>query len=738
MNIIHLISGGDVGGAKTHVLSLLAGLKETEKVRLVCFTEGDFAREARELGIDTTIVRCGVMAAVKTVADIVQEHEAQVIHCHGARANMIGVLLKSMVKTPVLTTVHSDYRLDYLGRPVGRLTYGTINTIALRFMDFYVGVSDPMAELLISRGFDPQRIEAIYNGVDFAPRYPQMSREDFLRSAGMEDCESCVVFGIAARLSAVKDVATLIRGFGLAAQKSKNIRLLIAGDGEERDMLQKLAEQCCPEGSYAFCGWVSDMDSFYNALDVNTLTSLSETFPYALTEGARMHCATIASNVGGVPRLIEDGVCGLLFEPRDYGKLAEHIIALAEDDILRQQLGEALYLKASRKFSVEATVLRQKEIYETVLRKQERKGKKRDGIMICGAYGRDNAGDDAILESIVSQMRNLDPDIPMYVLTRKPRQTAMRYRIGTVHTFAFGKFCRTCKKTKLYINGGGSLIQDVTSSRSLWYYLMNIKAARKKGNKVLMYGCGIGPVTKKGNRRRAGRVIDKFSDIITLREDLSLRELQDMGVKKPEMKITADPAILLESAKDTVVDRVLTKLGLEPNEAYAVLAPRPWKGVERKEEDFAAAARYLQQKHGLRPVFLAMEPNRDMEICRKIAAMVGSNALCVAAPKESQLLIGILRRAKLVSAMRLHALIFAAGVGTPLMGVAYDPKVTGFMDYIGKPGCLQLDSLTADALVDAVEDALSGSFDYKEMAKRLRALAEENKAAAGRLLEETK
>lgn len=738
MNIIHLISGGDVGGAKTHVLSLLAGLKETENVRLVCFMEGDFAKEARELGIATTIVSCGVLAAVKTVADIVREHKAQVIHCHGARANMIGVMLRNMVKAPVLTTVHSDYRLDYLGRPLGRLTFGTINTVALRFMDYYVGVSDPMAELLIGRGFDPQRIEAIYNGVDFTPRYPKMEREAYLRSVGLADCENCVVYGIAARLSAVKDVATLIRGFGLAAQKYDNIRLLIAGDGEERDMLEKLAAQCCPEGTYAFCGWVSDMDSFYNALDVNTLTSLSETFPYALTEGARMHCATIASNVGGVPRLIEDGVCGFLFEPRDHEKLAEHICALAEDDALRQQLGEALYLKASRKFSVEATVLRQKEIYETVLRKQERKGKKRDGVMICGAYGRDNAGDDAILESIVGQMRNLDPDIPMYVLTRKPRETAMRYRIGTVHTFAFGKFCRTCKKTELYINGGGSLIQDVTSSRSLWYYLMNIKAAKKKGNKVLMYGCGIGPVTRVGNRRLAGRIIDKYSDIITLREDLSLRELQDMGVKRPEMKITADPAILLKPAKESVVDRALKKMGLEPNEAYAVLAPRPWKGVETKADAFVAAARYLQQAHSLRPVFLAMEPNRDMEICQKVAAMVGGDAVCVAAPKESQVLIGILERARLVAAMRLHALIFAAGVGTPLVGVAYDPKVTGFMDYIGKPKCLQLDSLNSDALVGAVEDALTGTFDHAQMARRLRDLAGENEAAARRLLEEAK
>ena len=80
-----------------------------------------------------------------------------------------------------------------------------------------------------------------------------------------------------------------------------------------KELLEKLAADTCPPGSVVFAGWVTDMDSFYHALDVNTLTSISETFPYAITEGARMRCATIASNVGGIPYIIEHGVTGLLF-----------------------------------------------------------------------------------------------------------------------------------------------------------------------------------------------------------------------------------------------------------------------------------------------------------------------------------------------------------------------------------------------------------------------------------------
>lgn len=129
---------------------------------------------------------------------------------------MMGALLRRSTGLPVVTTVHSDYRLDYLGRPLSRLTYGTINTIALRRLDYRIGVSDAMTDLLIKRGFDPDRLFTIYNGIDFTPRTPALSREEYFRSVGLEADGDSVVVGIAARLNPVKDIATLVRGFAKA------------------------------------------------------------------------------------------------------------------------------------------------------------------------------------------------------------------------------------------------------------------------------------------------------------------------------------------------------------------------------------------------------------------------------------------------------------------------------------------------------------------------------------------
>lgn len=666
MKVITLISGGDIGGAKTHVLSLLHGLGKTEQVRLVCFREGEFAEDARKLGIDTCVMEVSVGAAIGRLTQMIREEGFQIIHCHGARANLTGAILRRKVRVPIVTTVHSDYRLDYLGRPLHRLTYGTINTIALRMFDYHIGVSDAMAQLLISRGFDPQTMFAIYNGIDFTPVTPKLGREDYLRSVGLEVRDDTVVFGIAARLDPVKDMPTLIRGFSIAVKDHPNIRLLIAGEGEQRQMLEALAAQTCPQGTVVFAGWVTDMDSFYHALDVNTLTSISETFPYAITEGARMRCATIASNVGGIPYIIEHGVTGLLFEPQNAEALGACMTRLAESRAMREQLGENLYEKASHEFSIDATVGKQIEIYQTILRRTAQPKKKKSGVLICGAYGKGNAGDDAILKAILAQLKAIDRDMPIYVMSHDPAQTRLCYHVGSVHVFDPFAFWPLMRKAKLFVSGGGSLIQNETSTRSLNYYLTTIRMAHAAGCRVMMYGCGIGPVSGEANRRHTARILNRCVDRITLREDLSRRELADMGVTKPKITVTADPALLLQPASGGAVDSYFLSNDLDPDGKYAMFVLRPWKNLSQHLQAIVDTADYVNKTYGLTPVFVALEPTRDLEINRTAASMLTCRTVVLPAPRDEQLTIGMMQKMRVIVSMRLHALIFASSVARRL------------------------------------------------------------------------
>ena len=705
MKVLHLISGGDTGGAKTHVHSLLAGLTGRIQVKMVCFTEGPFVQEARELGIDTQVFPGrNFFANLKKLARMVQDEGFDLIHSHGARGNMMAAFLARKTGLPTVSTVHSDYRLDYLGRPLSRLTYGTINTIALRKLDYRIGVSDAMVDLLIDRNFNPEKLFAIYNGLDFTPRTPAQGRAEYLRSVGLEADENTVVAGIAARLNPVKDIATLIRGFAQAHQDCPNLRLLIAGDGEEMANLKALAQELGVAKEVCFAGWISDTDSFYNALDINTLTSISETFPYALTEGARAGLPTISSKVGGVSYLIDHGANGFLFPPGDDKALASHLLTLARDPALRKTMGQRLYEKAKREFSIEATIQRQMEIYEAILR-YETKG--RDRVVICGAYGRGNAGDDAILLAILTELRAIDPDLSFQVFSRNPLETRKTYRVNAFYIFHFWKALLYFKRAKFFINGGGSLMQDVTSYRSLWFYLWTLAAAKKLGCPVIMYGCGIGPIRNSGNRARAAKVMNRYVDAITLRDPDSRKELEVLGVTEPKIALSADTTISLSAAPDDVVDGILESRGIPAKGNYIGFILRPWPSFEEKSKDIAAAADYVYQTYGLTPVFFPIEPRLDVAAAQRVTSRMTVPYYELTEPYTAAQTIGILARMKVVVSMRLHGLIFSAGQGVPLVGIVYDQKVSSFLSYIGQDLYEDLGHLTAEKLKALIDGAVS-------------------------------
>lgn len=738
MKVIHLISGGDTGGAKTHVYSLLRYLNQIIDVQLVCFKSGSFAEGAEELGIPTRVLDTGFFHSLHILSNEIRSGNYDLVHCHGAKANLMGALLRLRLKIPVISTVHSDYRLDYLGRPLANLTYGTLNKISLRHLDYRVCVSDPIRQRLIDRGYEPNRLFSIYNGLDFSHKIPKTDRKAYFESFGYSVTDDDIIAGIAARLDPVKDIPTLLRAVAQARKACPNLRLAIAGEGNERMNLKALAQELGIAEHVFFLGWITDLDSFYGALDINTLTSLSETFPYALTEGARAHLATVASDVGGVPVLIQNEVTGLLFEPGDVRMLAACLARFGLDADYRKRMGDALYEYGRRNFSEEATGLRQLEIYNAIFRMERYHHGTRDGVLICGAYGFGNAGDDAILEAIIAEMRRIDPNMPLTVLSRRPRETRHLYGINAEYSFHLLRMHRVMRASKLYINGGGNLMQDVTSRFSLWYYLYTLAAAKKRGCAVQMYGCGIGPIVYRQDQKLAARIINRNVDVITLREPDSLETLKDFGVNGPEIILSSDPALTLPPAARSRIDYTLQKNGIDVNGQYIGFVLRKWRGFEEKATVFAAAAVYAYLKYGLVPVFLCINHRTDWEAAEMVTEHLSIPFHIIDEPMESSVTIGLLSRMKAVVSMRLHGLVFAAGQGVPVIGVSYDPKVTAFLDYIEQDNYLQFEALEEERLTQLIDAAvsMSGSRDERrQRAELLNQKEDNNRQAAAKLLE---
>lgn len=736
MKVIHLISGGDSGGAKTHVHSLLYHLTKTVDITLVCFMDGPFAREAADMGIPTVVLPGNnVTKTLAALKDMTARCGYDIIHCHGSRGNMMGALLGRNTGLPVVSTIHSDYKLDYLGRPLAALTYGNINAWALGKIQYRIGVSDSMRELLISRGFAPDTTFSIYNGIDFARTPKRYDPAEFYRRIGAEISPGDVVVGAAARLDPVKDLATLIRGFARAKERCPRLKLMIAGEGAEKDNLIALAAQLGVSECVFFSGWVSDMDEFYESVHINTLTSISETFPYAITEGALHRLPTVSSRVGGIPRLIRDGVTGYLFDPGEDAALGARLAALGDDAALRQTLGDAIHDAAEADFSMEATCRRQKDIYNAILRRTARQKTGHDGAVICGAYGMGNAGDEAILEAIVGELRSIDPALPITVMTRDPKGAAARLGVRAAHTFDLLAFRRAVRHAALYVNGGGSLIQDVTSRRSLWYYLSTLRIAKDCGAKVLMYGCGIGPVLYKSDEKHAVRVLDGCVDAITLREPDSLDTLRRWGVTGPELILASDPALTLPAAKRSDVDELLRRAGAETDGRYICFALRRWPGFAEKAAAFAAAGVHAYKKYGLTPLFLSINHKNDGDAAQLVCDRLdGVPHLTIPGPLPTPMTIGIMARMDAVVSMRLHGLIFAAGQGVPLIGVSYDPKVTAFLRCVSAE-CIELDALTAENLCAAVDAAAcADAAALRSSVTHLRSLERANTETAARLL----
>lgn len=735
MKVLHLIGGGDVGGAKTHVIGLLTGVMPHADVTLVSFREGNFSDEARAAGIDVRVMPGSPFRNLTPIAKLAEGYD--IIHCHGARGNLFGMLLKRRLKKPIITTVHSDYQLDYMGRPLANLTYGLVNRFALRRLDYYIGVSDPMTQKLIRRGFPSERTYTIYNGLDFSEADQPADKAALAAKLGIPYSEGDVLAGIAARFDPVKDLPTLLRAAARLRESCPRLRFLIAGDGKQAAELKQLAESL--SAPVTFMGWLDGTEDFFRLLDINLLTSLSETFPYALTEGVRMGCATVASAVGGVPILIDHGINGLIFPAGDDRQLAECVQKLYDDPTLMQAMGRRLLEKARVKFSIEVTIKTQVDIYESVLRRSQRPKRGRDGLTICGAYGMDNAGDDAILEAILMEIRQEDPDIPVRVLSRSPMETRLAYRERSFHSFNVFSFARALRKSRVYLSGGGNLVQDITSRRSLWFYLFTIWLARKMGCRVVMYGCGIGPVLTPFNRRLTAKVLSRHVDIITLREESSREELSRLGVAGPEILLSADPALILQPESDEKVESVLIKQGVPPEGQYIGFALRDWAGMDEKLPIIAEAVDYAYKTYGLTTVFVPVERRQDIRIGERTAELVHCPCYVLRETGSARMTIGLLARMRIVVAMRLHALIFAAGQGLPMAALSYNDKVDAFMRYMGQDLTVPLENLTRETLTGFIDRAAASQEDRTERLASVATLRERervNREVLSRVLHE--
>ncbi|WP_170291907.1 polysaccharide pyruvyl transferase CsaB [Heliobacterium mobile] len=321
-------------------------------------------------------------------------------------------------------------------------------------------------------------------------------------------------------------------------------------------------------------------------------------------------------------------------------------------------------------------------------------------IVLSGYFGYNNAGDEALLKAMIAALRSKRPDIRIIVLSGQPALTRKDHQVIAVHRYNPLAIVAAILQADLIVSGGGSLLQDVTGKLTIPYYLMVVALGLLFRRKCMFYAQGIGPVNGRFGKALIKWVANR-TDLITLRDAASAKRLQRMGVKNPSMLVTADPVFgLTPEEKKRVTD-------LQTGRAEAVFCLRGWKNGPDLEGACLKLAQHLLDR-GWRVTFLPMHAEEDLAICRNMTRQLNhSRVQLIDEELHYENAINTIAESSLLVGVRLHSLLFATLLGIPIIGIAYDPKVTGFLNELGRPAFGETPELTGYQLIREFERILS-------------------------------
>ena len=347
-------------------------------------------------------------------------------------------------------------------------------------------------------------------------------------------------------------------------------------------------------------------------------------------------------------------------------------------------------------------------------------------ILISGYYGFDNIGDESILRTLITSLREKIPDCSLTVLSHNPASTREKYGVEAVERMSPGAILRAVRQCDMLISGGGSLLQDVTSSKSIHYYLFIIRLAKLLGKKVFIYSQGIGPIDHAFNRRATARALKK-ADGIVVRDERSAKLLEQIGLPQERIVITADPVIRMKRPDRTVGREILARAGIKKDGRLTV----GWAIREKNRDstfvrEITECIRWLRENYDAESVLIPFHYEEDREVCSVIAERTNGAAKCLSEKYLSEDMLSIIGNMDVLVGVRLHSMIYAAIMGVPIIGVSYDPKCTAFLNSVGLDSLSTRETFSAEAFKAEFARVLeTGKEQTAAVAENMRRLQKE-------------
>lgn len=366
-------------------------------------------------------------------------------------------------------------------------------------------------------------------------------------------------------------------------------------------------------------------------------------------------------------------------------------------------------------------------------------------IMISGYYGFGNIGDEAILSAIVNSIRDEEPNIEIVVLSSNNSYTENLLNVRAISRMNIPLIISELINTNLFISGGGGLMQDTTGPTSVLYYGGLLKIAQMLGVKTMIYAQGVGPLNKDHNKKLVKAIFNKAT-AITIRDQFAYDDLVSYGVNKNLLQVTADPVLLLKGSDKDQIKKLISDIGLDPNQKIIGISIRPWKEwYERQLKAFTSVIYQIAKKYNYQILLIPFQMSSDMWICKEAE-------VCFKSRPESDVNIKILEKElnpsemmsligcmDVVVGMRLHSLIMASTNNIPSVGISYDPKVSYFSSLVGYPCIPSVTELqnvenTLSIIEEVIVDSEKNKLIRLEKVDKIKELSKNNVKTALKLI----
>lgn len=653
MKILMVCSSFGIGGAETHVLELSLELSKRGHDISVVSYGGEYTKKLKENNIRhykvnlTSKNPCILLTSYKNLKKIIENGKYDVVHSHARLPSFLCNAICKKYSTPFVTTAHWVFENNFYKKGL------------TRWGEYTLAVSEDIKEYLKKEyKIKDENIKVTHNGIDTSKFLPGAKK------AKQIVCVTRIDKGRAKSAFALVKIAPKIYNY------DKNIEIVIIGGGNlEGQLINAIndANKKCRKNVVKFLGRKTNVENFLSSCDIFVGVSR------AALEGMSCACAVILAGDEGYSGIfshkkanqeIHSNFCCRGNEEINETKLFNDIITLLSySNEKRSDIGKENRSFVEENYSIAKMANDAEESYKKTISMHKKR------ILICGYYGYGNIGDDITLSCVINLLKSNEAN-DITVMSSKPKNTEKAFGVNSVHRYNIPKILFCLKKCDFFMLGGGNLLQNQTSDRSLLYYGLIARLAHLFNCHCIAFSTGIGELYGEWARHFAKKTLSFF-------EEIHARTIEDFKRIKSEFSFancvsSADFGFLYNTKSNCVKSSA--------NNYFLISIRDPKKDRKQFVESITFTINKITSQTSLSPYFIVMHPQKDEKITKAVANKCANSKIYSNISIDT--FVSLLKNADFSIGMRLHMMIMSVRCGTPHLCIPYDTKCKDMLKHI--------------------------------------------------------